>query len=44
MAKRKTKKENAGPTYGAYGDQLGGAEERSTDGATISGPVLGQST
>ena len=49
-AKRKTKKEDAGPTYGARGkeDQLRGIQERSTEpGRMVPSslkPALGQST
>ena len=50
MAKRKTKKEDAGLAYGARGkeDQLRGIEERSTEPGRMASsslePVLGQST
>jgi len=49
MAKRKTKKEDAGSTYGArrQEDQLRGAEERSTEPGRMAPlslePALGQS-
>ena len=49
-AKRKTKKEDAGSTYGARGkeDQLRGTEERSTEPGRMAPssvePALGQST
>jgi len=50
MAKKKTNKEDAGPTYGARGkeDQLRGIKERSTEPGRMASsslePALGQST